>query len=76
MKRPRQYIATGEPVKVYFYIFGCSYSFSHDVHVAAVITKTGSPGRRVMGQSTEAIDRIEDCRQPIGRQIKNSFDFD
>lgn len=51
MKRPRQYIATGEPVKVYFYFSGCSYSFSHDVHVAAVIMKTGSPGRRVIGQS-------------------------
>jgi hypothetical protein len=51
MKRPRQYIVTGEPVKVYFYFFGRSSCFSHDVHIAAVITKTGSPDRRVMGQS-------------------------
>ena len=29
MKRPRQYIAAGGSVKVYFRFFGCSCSFLH-----------------------------------------------
>jgi|GEM_PF-4745302 len=44
MKRPRQYITKDEPVKVYFHFFGCSYYFSHEVHVAAVMPK---PVRRI-----------------------------
>ena len=77
MKRPRQYIYTSEPVKIYFHFFGWSGNFSHEVQVAAVITKTGSsdPTRDGLVEY-DGLVSLHDCGKGEGDSLRNSFDFD
>src|SRR2546429_10024856 len=69
MKRPRQYIAAGGSVKVYFRFFGCSRSFLH-ASISRVLAAADSVGSNVECGLIDLLIEIEPGQldRPIGEE--------